>query len=669
MVMDGIDFACLTDQHGKCVGSVSIRDMLGRPPLSPVSAAPISSFPTVFSHTPLDEILNQANWESAEYLVVTDKAGKFAGVIMTRELLLRQLSRLNMDKRENTQVLETLGYGYLLVSRAGLVHISPLAYQMLKKSDDHELLIADLPGAPYIETALESGACYSDLQIEYAGGYLLMNILPAADTPGTILVTIGDTSRIRHFLMLQTIFGSMREAVNVVDEQGIITYCNYSSARYVYTTPEKMVGNSITKYYPKAVLLKVIRTHRPYSDERLAFDGRIFIVNAVPLFVGGVFKGGIAIFREITEILQLTAKLASMEEQLNSMQLELNMSKHADAFNALVGANGSLKHTVEKAQRCIAALGGPRHCIISGETGTGKTSLAKSMYYFAKKIQVINGDAPFIEINCAQFTNSDIAAMEIFGSEKGSFTGALDKEGLIELADGGILFLDEAHALGPYQTMLLKIIEEGMHRRIGGRSDKKISVIIIAASSQNLREALLPELYQRLAQYQLSLTPLRLRPDNEKKAMLHSFCLQYEHSAKNHYGIDLKLTISPQAENLLLSAYYPRNIRQFRDIVNSAVDAAVPPVFSARDHDGQVIGVLDVQHLPPDLLDNAQHKTANIKYEKPASLEDNIWQQVAILRKKGLGPRKIAKALQSQGIALEYYQIAYRLRKNNSTVD
>jgi len=317
---------------------------------------------------------------------------------------------------------------------------------------------------------------------------------------------------------------------------------------------------------------------------------------------------------------------------------------------------------VEKASRCIAALGGPRHCIITGETGTGKTTLAKSMYYFAKKIQVIASDAPFIEVNCAQFTNPDIAAVEIFGSEKGSFTGALDRKGIIEIADGGILFLDEAHALGPYQTMLLKVIEEGMLRRIGGRVDKKLAIILIAASSQNLRDVLLPELYQRLAQYQILLTPLRLRPNDEKKAMLHNFCRLYEQSAKSHYGVNLKLTITSRAEHLLMSAYYPRNIRQFRDVVNSSIDAAVPLVFTARDQVGPVVGVVDTQHLPQDLFETAQRSVTKLSQEESEEQDNFTIRRIADLHQQGLGPRKIAKILKAEGISIEYYQVAYRLK-------
>jgi len=358
-----------------------------------------------------------------------------------------------------------------------------------------------------------------------------------------------------------------------------------------------------------------------------------------------------------------------MEQHINSMEFELNLSRHYDIFDSLVGSHGSLQATINKAQRCIASLGGPRHCIITGETGTGKSAFAKAIYQFAKRIKILRNDAPFIDVNCGQFTNSDIAAIEIFGSDKGSFTGAIDKKGLLELADEGIIFLDEAHALGPYQTMLLKIIEEGVLRRVGGRTDKKLNVIIIAASTKDLQKELIPELYQRLAKYSLHLDPLRSRPNEEKKAMLKIFLSQYEDSAKKIYGINLKLAMTSSATEMLISSNYPRNIRQFRDSVNSAVDSAAPPIFSISDQSTPLNVVVDVEHIPYDIVENIPHTTTPpCKVSSPQkhfSSNHDLDEKIKALRIQGYGPRKIANILRSDGVNVEYYHITYRLSKLN----
>lgn len=443
-----------------------------------------------------------------------------------------------------------------------------------------------------------------------------------------------------------TILDNLREGVNVVDINGYLTYCNKSSAKYVLSTPEKMIGRPIKDFYPRAALNQVIKTKNPLLDYKITHDfGRTFIVNAVPLYLNGNFSGGVATFRDITEIEELS-------RTLEYLQIELALSQSDSIFDGFVGWNGSLKKCIEKAQRSVASLGGPRHSIILGETGTGKTMLAKAMYLFAKKLKVIKEDAPFVDINCAQFTNADVAAMEIFGTEKGAFTGASDKPGLVELANGGILFLDEAHALLQHQTMLLKLIESGTVRRIGGRSERTVNVIIIAASSKDLRKEFLPELYQRLAQYQIDLPPLHARSNAEKRELIQHFVTQYVQKVKAHHNITLEVHFSQEAWEFLLAATYERNIRQLRDVVNESIDNAAPTVNLIQELGPKVAVAVEVIHIPSRLLKDKESHDGK-------TLDATIDQ----LAQAGLGPRKIAGELAHMGWQIEYYQVAYRLQK------
>lgn len=454
--------------------------------------------------------------------------------------------------------------------------------------------------------------------------------------------------------IFHTILGALREGVNVVDSKGIIIYSNKSSADYVKANMEEMVGQHITKYYQKAALLEVLETQRPVYDKKIIHDeGRVFIVNGIPLFINGIFSGGVATFRDITEIERLSKRLESLE-------LELAQSKMHDVFETIIGNDGSLKDAVNKAKRSIASLGGPRHCVIVGETGTGKTMIAKAMYSFAERMGVIKPGSPFIEVNCAQFTNSDIAAMEVFGTEKGSFTGAHEKPGLVEGADGGILFLDEAHALGTHQTMLLKVIESGLVRRIGGRKEREVDILIITASSKNLKEEFIPELYQRLAQYLIELPPLSARSLEEKEKLLEFFVNLYQASAKSRYGINLKIIFTETAKNILLKAKYERNIRQFRDVINVAIDAAAPLVSNIGNDIKDIKVLVDVEHLHFKMFEEEYSPEIKQDNSGQASTLDEL---IKDLNFKGLGPRKIASELKKKGIHLEYYQIAYRLKK------
>lgn len=454
------------------------------------------------------------------------------------------------------------------------------------------------------------------------------------------------------------IINSLNEGVNVVDKQGDLIFVNEMSAQYVNSTPENMVGNHISKYYPQAALLEVIdeKTTVFYGKVNHA-NGRKYMVKAKPIFVDGELEGGFAIFSDITE-------MENLNDKIRCLRHKISLKSKKDAFSNIIGSDSSLSSTIEKARKTVGALGGPRHCIITGESGTGKTLLARCIYYYAKEIGVIKQDAPFIEINCAQFTNKDIAAMEIFGCSEGSFTGSKDKKGLFEMANGGILFLDEAHALDNYQNLLLKAIESGTIRRIGGSRDIPINVIVIAASTKNLEEVLLPELYQRLGQYDLYLPPLRERSIDDKIQILIEFINRYEANVYDKYNINLNVMFSDEAKKILLNGYYPRNIRQFRDIVNQSIDCAAPLISNVKDSNLNIL--VDVQHLPVDSIctsENDKSRSSDDKLKSDPEVVDNI---ILELRKKGLGPRKIAKVLNKKGIDIKYYQVAYKLKQKGS---
>ncbi len=446
------------------------------------------------------------------------------------------------------------------------------------------------------------------------------------------------------------IMNKSNDGINVVDREGILIYVNKSSADYAGYRIDEMIGNHITKYYPHAVLLKVLEDRQPILEKRIHYvKNKRYVVNSYPYYINEEFLGAYSIFRSIKELDELNKKI-------KYLQLQLELNSVIEDVPSVIGKDGSLSEVIKRARRTVGSLGGPRHSIIIGESGTGKTMVANMIYNYAKDIGVISQDAPYIEINCAQFTNSDIAAVEIFGSEEGAYTGSKRKKGLFEQANGGILFLDEAHALEHYQNLLLKVIETGKIRRIGGSKEHRVDVIVIAASTRNLKEELLPELYQRLAQYEIYLPALSERKVQEKNELLNYFILKYQEAVKNLHGIKYKVIIEEEARNILLNANYPRNIRQMRDVINFSIDSA-SPLIDDIDMDKEIVTKVGVEDLPFELIggENAQNFNRINK-----AIESMINEYYSI----GMGSRKIAKELKKNGYEIEYYQVAYFLKKS-----
>ncbi|MBV7273587.1 sigma 54-interacting transcriptional regulator [Clostridium sp. PL3] len=454
--------------------------------------------------------------------------------------------------------------------------------------------------------------------------------------------------------ILKDILNSCNDGINVVDINGRLIFANNVSAFYVNAQPELMIGKMITDFYPKAVLLSVLKHKHPIHDKKIHQVGdKKYMVNSFPMFIKGEFVGAYSIFKSVNDIDALNKKIKTLELQLALSSIE------SDPMS-IIGNNGSLEKVLKSAKRTVGSLAGPRHSIIIGESGTGKTMLAKMIHSYAIRLGVLDKNAPFVEVNCAQYTNSDIAAVEIFGSEQGAYTGSKQKKGLFEQASGGILFLDEAHALEQYQNILLKAIESGKIRRVGGCKEINVDVIIVAASTKNLKDELLPELYQRLAQYELTLPSLSDRSLDEKLDLLNHFVKRYEDAVLRHHNIKYKVILSPLCKDTLLKVHYPRNIRQMRDVINLSIDAASPLI--SEIHDGEeIITQVELKHLPFEIFD--EHNSNKQNTVENNVINNHIDKIINDLILQGLGPRKISRKLEEKGYNIEYYKVAYHLKK------
>lgn len=453
---------------------------------------------------------------------------------------------------------------------------------------------------------------------------------------------------------LPHVLDHINDGVNVVDRNGILVYVNEISANYAGKKRHEMLGRPITDFYPAAVLLAVLKNRQPVLDKKIHFvPPKKYVVNSYPLFYKGEFLGAFSIFQDIQELEQLNSKIRQLE-------IQVNLSRPEEDYSHVVHL-GTMQSVYKQAKKIVGSLGGPRHSIITGASGTGKTMLATLIYNYAKEIGVISKTAPFIEINCAQFTNPDIAAMEIFGSVEGAYTGSKKKKGLFEQANGGILFLDEAHTIENYQSLLLKAIESGKIRRIGDTKEIDINVIVIAASTKNLHDVFLPELYQRLGQYEMYLPSLQERSLEEKEQLFLHFVRKYENAVWDARRIHYHVEFTPEAKHALLNAVYPRNIRQMRDVINYSIDASSPLIEDIGEKT-DITTVVGLEHIPFEVSE--QSDAEGLASLPPTNkITDEVAEFILERNKKGDGPRKIAHRLTDLGYHVPYYKVAYFLKK------
>jgi DNA-binding NtrC family response regulator len=296
----------------------------------------------------------------------------------------------------------------------------------------------------------------------------------------------------------------------------------------------------------------------------------------------------------------------------------------ANAGTGVVVRDPAMRALYEQAARAARA---PISVLLLGETGVGKEVLARAIHNHSPRAH-----GPFMGINCAAFADS-LLESDLFGAEKGAFTGAVQaRAGLFEAAKGGTVFLDEVGELSlATQAKLLRVLEERVVTRLGSTSPRPIDVRIVSATNRDIEtdgseRRFRPDLYFRLAGISLSIPPLRERPQ-EIDLLVTTFvaaaCLQIDRTAP--------LAVSPAALNRLRAYAWPGNVRELRNVIERAA------VLCAGD-------TILPQHLPPSLLKTPQTPPRFATSAEPEPGAKDLQQDI-----KSLERARIAEALDRCG--------------------
>jgi two-component system response regulator AtoC len=277
---------------------------------------------------------------------------------------------------------------------------------------------------------------------------------------------------------------------------------------------------------------------------------------------------------ELEKSVKRAAEVVSMRRELNHLRGKASVDKF------IVGKTQEMKNVIELARRAAEAS---VSTLITGPTGTGKEVLARFIHESGPR-----AGKPFIDVNCPAIQPTMFES-ELFGHESGAFTGATHKRnGLMEIADDGVLFLDEISSMPmDLQAKFLRALEERTFRRVGGSALIPVDVQVIAASNRNLKEMIANHEFREDLYYRLKVVDLDLPSLAERKVDIPDLVGYFLQLFNQKLGMNI-LDVTPKAMEALVNYNWPGNIRELRNAMERAVLLCDEPA-------------IDIGHLPRDI--------------------------------------------------------------------
>ncbi|MBS4031160.1 MAG: sigma 54-interacting transcriptional regulator [Clostridiales bacterium] len=383
---------------------------------------------------------------------------------------------------------------------------------------------------------------------------------------------------------LGAILNSVQEAIEVADNTGLIKYINPAFTRVTGIPEAVRVGKNIFEASPHGALAQALIKQKPVVGYRskVGGSGVEVISNAAPILVEGQVEGAVVVFQPITDILKLMDELQKSTTIIENLYAKIDQITGSKfTFDDLTGNCKVFLGTVEMAKKAAKS---ESPVLLVGESGTGKELFAHAIHQASNR-----RGKPFIKVSCASVPE-ELLESELFGHEKGSFTGAVrTKLGKVELAKGGTLFLDEIGEMNPYlQGKFLRLLQDRQFERVGGSETIKADVRIITATNVELKSLVRKgrfreELYFLLNVIELNMPPLRHRREDIPVLVEHFIGKLNRKLGKKVKNVD------PDALQLLASYDWPGNIRELENVIERAMVTVDSDIFG-RQHLSPYIG-------------------------------------------------------------------------------
>ncbi|QCX34676.1 PAS domain-containing protein [Caloramator sp. E03] len=358
---------------------------------------------------------------------------------------------------------------------------------------------------------------------------------------------------------LQVILDTVQDGICVIDSTGVIQYVNDAYLYIVKENRKDIVGKNIKEISKKGIRAKVLETGESAIGEIIKKkNGTTIIANVTPIKINGEIYGVVSVIKDVTEINSLYEKLMMYDEKNKYLEEELlRYRKPNSAFDNFKGYSSKTLEVIKMAEKAARTN---FNVLILGESGTGKELIAEGIHYASDR-----GKGPFIRVNCAAIPENLIES-ELFGYEKGAFTGALNRKyGKFELANGGTIFLDEIGELNiNVQAKILRAIQYKEIQRVGGEELIKVDVRIVAATHRDLEEMIRQNTFREDLYYRLNVIPITIPSLRDRKEDIPYLVEHFINKHKGNFNIS---GIDKKVIEILSSYSWPGNVRELENVI------------------------------------------------------------------------------------------------------
>ncbi len=470
-------------------------------------------------------------------------------------------------------------------------------------------------------------------------------------------------------VILEKILYSIEEGVHVIDNYGKTLLYNDEMATLEEMNTKDVIGTNLLSLFPSlteesSTLLRVLKTEKPIinkSQTYLNHEGKeITTINSTfPLYYKNEKIGALEIAKNITKIKKLSDQIQQLQDQLIEPMENTQKRRNQYNFDYLIGKSSEFFKAIAIARKASKTSSS---VLIYGETGTGKEIFAQSIHN-----ESIRKNKPFIGQNCAAFPENLLEGI-LFGTKKGSFTGAVDRPGIFEQANGGTILLDEIDSMDQnLQAKLLRVLQENYIRRIGGTKDISIDVRILATTNQDPKVLLEKNLIRKDLYYRLSVLNIIIPPLRDREQDLDLLSDYFIDKYNRKFNKEVWM-LSDGVKDVFNSYRWPGNVRELENIIEGAMNLI---------HQEHVIKEEHLSNYIVDFYNNMHKQTDDIKgkdftgksgivnsMRKPLDLNKALenFEKQLIANALGVNQQNISRAARMLNIKRQTLQ--YKIKKH-----